>query len=70
MAKTKKYKWGELEVNVTEVPVFDTNTNKYIRRFPIAKVQEIDFEVLTNEIIKRGNNTQVPFAISFNEKWR
>lgn len=63
MAKERKYKWGELEVTVEEYPVFDTKSNKFIGSLVTAKVQDIDFEKLTNEIIKRNPNAQVPFAI-------
>lgn len=69
MPKQIEYNWGELKVKVEEVPVFDTKNNKFIASLATARVEEIDFEKLTNEIIKRQPNVQVPFAIKFSNKW-
>ena len=69
MSKQVEYDWGELKVIVEEVRVFDTKNNKFIANLATARVEEVDFEKLTNDIIKREYNVQVPFAIKFTNKW-
>ena len=68
MPKQVEYDWGELKVKVEEARVFDTKNNKFIASLTTARVKEIDFEKLTNEIIKQENNMQVLFAIKFTNK--
>ena len=53
MSKQVEYDWGELKVKVEEVPVFDTKNNKFVASLTTARVEEVDFEKLTNELIKR-----------------
>lgn len=69
MIKVNKYKWGELEVNVTEVPFFDNKSKSFTGVIPCAKVQDIDFNKLTEEIIKHGDDCTVPFVITFDKEW-
>lgn len=59
MSKQVAYDWGELKVKVEEVPVFDTKNNKYITSLTSIRIEEIDFEKLINEAIKRQSNVQV-----------
>ena len=70
MANVSKYKWGELEVNVTEVPFFDNNSKSFTGVVPFVKVQDIDFNKLAEEVVKHGNGCCVPFVITFDKKWR
>lgn len=69
MSKVVNYDWGELKVQVEEARVFDTKAKKFVGSLATAKVEEINFEKLTNEVIKRGDNVNVPFVVSFNKKW-
>lgn len=69
MTKQKEYKWGELNVNATEAPIFDTKSQKFTHSLISVKYEAIDFERLVNEIIKNIPNAQVPFIITFTEKW-
>lgn len=69
MTKQKEYKWGELNVNATEVPIFDTKSQKFTCSLISVKNEVIDFEKLVNEVIKNIPNAQVPFVITFPEKW-
>lgn len=69
MTKQKEYKCGELNVNATEAPVFDTKSQKFTSSLISVKDEDIDFEKLTNEVIKNIPNAQVPFVITFPEKW-
>lgn len=70
MSKIVNYDWGELKVQVEEVPVFDTKAKAYVGSLTSAKVEEIDFEKLIDDVIKRGDNVNIPFIVSFKDKWR
>lgn len=69
MPKQVEYNWGELKVKVEEARVFDIKNNKFIASLTTARVEEIDFEKLTNEIIKQQPNVQISIAIKFSNKW-
>lgn len=64
MSKIVNYDWGELKVTVEEATVFDTKNNKFIGIVPCARIEDVDFDKLVKEIVKRGDNVQVPFAIN------
>lgn len=67
--KQRNCKYIEYEVNVTEVPVFDNDTKTSTYNFISAKAQHIDFNKLTEEVIKNNPNAQIPFVITFTDKW-
>lgn len=64
MNRIINYDWGELKVKVEEVSIFDTKNNKFICTVPCSRIEDVDFDKLVKEIVKRGDNVQVPFAIN------
>ena len=63
MNRIVNYDWGELKVTVEEATVFDTKNNKFIATVPCARIEDVDFDKLVKEIVKRSDNVQVPFVI-------
>ena len=47
------YDWGEFKVKVEEARVFDTKNNKFIGSVPCAKMEDVDFDKLVKELVKR-----------------
>ena len=66
MNRIVNYDWGELKVKVEEARLFDTKNNKFIGSAPYAKIENVDFDKLVKELVKRKDNVQVPFAIKCN----
>ena len=67
MNKIVNYNWGELKVKVEEARVFDTKNNKFIAIVPCARIEDVDFDKLVKELVKRKDNVQVPFVIKCND---
>lgn len=67
MNRIVNYDWGELKVKVEEALIFDTKNNKFIGSVPCARIEDVDFDKLVKELIKRKNNVQVPFVIKCND---
>jgi hypothetical protein len=67
MNKIVNYDWGELKVKVEEARVFDTKNNKFIGSVPCARIEDVDFDKLVKELVKRKDNAQVPFVIKCND---
>lgn len=67
--KQRNYKYGEFEVNVTKAPVFDNNAKSFTNNFVSTKVQNIDFDELTKEVIKNNPHSQIPFVVIFTNNW-
>ena len=61
------YDWGELKVKVEETRVFDTKNNKFIGSVPCARMEDVDFDKLVKELVKRKDNAQVSFVIKCND---
>ena len=66
--KQRNCKWGKYEVNVTECPIFNDDAKTSTYNFISAKAQHIDFNKLTEEVIKNNPNIQIPFVISYTDK--
>lgn len=67
MNRIVNYDWGELKVKVEEARVFDTKNNKFICSVPCARIEDVDFDKLVKELVKRKDNVQVPFVIKCND---
>lgn len=63
MNRIVNYDWGELKVKVEEARVFDTKNNKFIAVVPYTRIEDVDFDKLVKELVKREDNVQVPFVI-------
>ena len=67
MNKIVNYDWGELKVKVEEARVFDTKNNKFVGSVSCARIENVDFDKLVKELVKREDNVQVPFVIKCND---
>lgn len=67
--KQRNYKWENYKVNITEAPIFDNSAKSFTNNFVSAKVQNIDFDKLTEEVIKNNPHSQIPFVVTFTNNW-
>lgn len=67
MNRIVNYDWGELKVKVEEALIFDTKNNKFIGSVPCAKMENVDFDKLVKELVKRKDNVHAFFVIKCND---